>query len=184
MDKNRPLILSIIGKPDSGKTTLILKLLPELRKKRYRVAVAKHCPHGFNLDIEGKDSWRFTQQGAEGTFLSCANQIALIRPKKSKSSIKQRLLDYFSDFDLILMEGYNHEPGMKMIQIIRSSIEDKLSTLEEIVAYISDLSLDTDKPVYKPDDLSGIVSLIEAMQENKKSEREDEKGLFIGDFIF
>ena len=46
-----PVILSIIGKSDSGKTTLILKLLRELRKRKYRVAVAKHCPHGFNLDV-------------------------------------------------------------------------------------------------------------------------------------
>ena len=47
-----PLILSVVGKSDSGKTTLILKLLPELKKRRYRIAVAKHCPHGFDLDIE------------------------------------------------------------------------------------------------------------------------------------
>ena len=161
INKNPPLILSIIGRSDSGKTTLILKLLPELKTKGYKVAVAKRCPHGFDLDIEGKDSFRFTQAGAEGTFLSSEESIALIRPKQGVASIKQRLLDYFLDFDIVLMEGYNNEFGIKKMQIIRSSIEDAVLSSDEIIAYVSDMTLNTDKPVYKPDDIKSIISFIE-----------------------
>jgi len=162
--KTRPFILSIIGKSDSGKTTLILKLLPELKTRGKRIGVAKHCPCGFDLDIEGKDSWRFTQAGSEGTFLSSDEGIALLRPRESLSNIKERLQNYFSDFDLVLMEGYNNEPGIKKIQIIRSQIGGTALSADEIIAYISDMSIATDKPVYHPDDIPGIVSFIEALK--------------------
>ena len=164
MDKNAPVILSIIGKHDSGKTTLILKLLPQLRRRGYKVAVAKHCPCGFDLDREGKDSYRFSQAGGEGTFLSSQEQIALVRPREGLLNLKERLKNYFSDFDFVLLEGYNNQRGIKKVQIIRQGIGDEDLALDEIVAYISDMPLDKDKPVYKPDDISGIISFIETLK--------------------
>ena len=161
------------GKSDSGKTTLILKLLPELKKKGYRVAVAKHCPHGFDLDVEGKDSWRFTQAGGEGTLLSSKNRVALIRPRKAELSIEDTVLGYFADFDFVLVEGYNYDPSVKKMVLVRSGIgelDPPLDEAEEIVAYVSDLPLDTDLPVYGPDDVSGIISFLEKLR-NRKDNR-------------
>ncbi|MFC1508145.1 molybdopterin-guanine dinucleotide biosynthesis protein B [Candidatus Omnitrophota bacterium] len=160
--KTRPFILSIIGKSDSGKTTLILKLLKEFKKLGNKVAVAKHCPHGFDLDIEGKDSWRFSNAGSEGTFLTSHDQIALIRPKGISLNMKNKLEDYFSDFDIVLMEGYNDATGIKKIQIIRRVIGGQTDYSDDTIAYLSDISLDTDKPIYSPDDIKGIISFIEA----------------------
>ena len=165
MDENTPLILSIIGKSDSGKTTLILRLLPELKRRGHKVAVAKHCPRGFDLDVEGKDSWRFAQAGGEGIFLSSHDQEALIKPRGSLSNTKERLQSYFSDFDIVLMEGYN-ESNIKKIQIIRHGIGGMDLFSDEIIAYISDMTLGTDKPVYNPDDISGIISFIETVKGN------------------
>ena len=161
----KPVVISIIGKPDSGKTTLILKLLPELKKKGYRTAVAKHCPCGFDLDIEGKDSWRFTQAGGVGTFLSSSDKIALLRPGGKSSSLKERLKSYFSDFDIVLMEGYSEETGINKIQIIRNGIGGGLLSSDEIIAYVSDMHLDTDKPVYRPDDVPGMISFVENLKD-------------------
>jgi molybdopterin-guanine dinucleotide biosynthesis protein B len=163
--KTRPFILSIIGRPDSGKTTLILKLLREFKKLGNRVAVSKHCPHGFDLDIEGKDSWRFSQAGSEGIFLTSAEEIALIRPKEPVLNLKNKLEDYFSDFDIVLMEGYNDEIGIKKIQIIRSCIGGDQDNSSDTIAYISDMSLDTDKPIYRPDDIEAIGSFIETYRQ-------------------
>ena len=161
--KARPFILSIIGKSDSGKTTLILKLLKEFKKLGNSVAVAKHCPHGFDLDIEGKDSWRFSQAGSEGIFLTSDEQFVVIRPKESSLNLKDRLENYFSDFDIVLMEGYNDETGIKKIQIIRRVVGGEQDNSDDTIAYISDMSLNTDKPIYKPDDISGIISFIEKL---------------------
>ncbi|MGD9015449.1 MAG: molybdopterin-guanine dinucleotide biosynthesis protein B [Candidatus Omnitrophota bacterium] len=164
MDKKYPFILSIIGIPDSGKTTLILRLLPELKKRGISVAVAKHCPRGFDLDIEGKDSFKFAQAGSKGIFLSSTERETVIRPYLVKPNLKEKLKNYFSDFDYVLMEGYNNEMGIKKIQIIRKEIGGKESSLPEIIAYISDKALTTDKPVYQPDDITGIASFLESLK--------------------
>jgi molybdopterin-guanine dinucleotide biosynthesis protein B len=51
-------IVSIVGKSDSGKTTLLEKLVAELRSRGLRIATVKHDAHSFEIDHEGKDSWR------------------------------------------------------------------------------------------------------------------------------
>ncbi len=161
-----PLILSVVGKSDSGKTTLILKLLPELKKRRYRVAVAKHCPHGFDLDIEGKDSWKFTQAGAEGILLTSVGSFALLRPKEDSLSMRERLQNYFSDVDIVLMEGYDNEPGIEKIEIIREEIGEMGSDIDGVIAYVSDMRVETEKRVFSPDDISAVADFIETLKEN------------------
>ena len=65
-----PVIISIVGKSDSGKTALLERLIPEIRKRGYNIGVIKHNVHGFELDHEGKDSWRYKQAGAQAVSLS------------------------------------------------------------------------------------------------------------------
>jgi len=161
MSKKEPAILSIIGKSDSGKTTLILKLLPELKRKGYNVAVAKHCPCGFDLDVEGKDSWNFTKAGSKGVYLSSRDKVALIRPKEKGFNLRKKLKEYFKDFPIVLLEGYKDEADIDKIQIMREKIGGELLTTTDILAYVSDMKLETNKPIYNPDDISGIVSFIE-----------------------
>ena len=72
-------IVSVVGKSDSGKTTLIEKLVPELTRRGYRVATVKHDMHGFEVDREGKDSWRHKQAGAHTVVIASPQKIALIR---------------------------------------------------------------------------------------------------------
>ena len=72
-------VVSIVGKSDAGKTTLIEKLIPELVRRGYRVATVKHDVHGFDVDREGKDSWRHKQAGAHTVVISSPEKLALIR---------------------------------------------------------------------------------------------------------
>ena len=155
-----PFVLSIVGKSDSGKTTLILKLLPELEKRGYKVAVAKHCPHGFDLDTEDKDSWKFSRAGARGVYLTSGDDMALIRPREGAAPVKEMLEESFSDFDIVLMEGYNNEPGVKMIYIIREGIGTIDITPDNVIAYVSDTQIETGKPVFGMDDVAGVVDFI------------------------
>ena len=62
-------IVSIVGRSNTGKTTLIEGIIPELKKQGYRVATIKHNRHGFEVDHEGKDSWRHRRAGAAMTVL-------------------------------------------------------------------------------------------------------------------
>src|SRR5512139_2381303 len=99
-------IVSIVGKSDSGKTTLIEKLLPELVRRGYRVATVKHDIHGFEVDREGKDSWRHKKAGAHTSVISSPNKVALIRDVEKDltlAEIRDRLIQ---GVDLILSEGF------------------------------------------------------------------------------
>lgn len=167
MNKHKPVLISFIAFSDSGKTTLIRKLLPILAAKGLRVAVAKHCPRGFDLDIEGKDSWYFTKAGSKGIFLSAPGSVAIMRPDQKDYSLKAMLEDYFSDFDIVLMEGYSTEPAIKKIQIIRKGIGGEPIVSDELVAYITDTDLISDKPVFGLNDIERIVTYLEDFTERK-----------------
>ena len=66
-----PFLSSLLsGESNSGKTTLIEKIIPELVRAGYRVATVKHAGHGFDLDTEGKDSWRHKRAGASSVVMS------------------------------------------------------------------------------------------------------------------
>ena len=65
-----PSIISIVGKSDSGKTTLLEKLIEEFCRRGHRVGTIKHDTHGFDIDHEGKDSWRHKKAGAATVIIS------------------------------------------------------------------------------------------------------------------
>ncbi|MEK6682466.1 MAG: molybdopterin-guanine dinucleotide biosynthesis protein B, partial [Nitrospirota bacterium] len=71
-------IVSIVGRSNSGKTTLIEKIIPLLTKKGYRIATVKHCSHGFEMDKEGKDTWKHKKAGAKTIVAVSENRLALI----------------------------------------------------------------------------------------------------------
>lgn len=60
-----PPVVSIVAKSGTGKTTLLEKLIAEMKQRGFRVAAIKHDAHRFNIDHEGKDSWRLTAAGAD-----------------------------------------------------------------------------------------------------------------------
>ncbi len=70
-------ILCFVGRSNSGKTTLIERLIPELVQAGYRVATIKHAGHGFDLDTEGKDSWRHKRAGASAVMVLSKGSLAM-----------------------------------------------------------------------------------------------------------
>jgi molybdopterin-guanine dinucleotide biosynthesis protein B len=71
-------IVSIVGKSDSGKTTLLEKLVAELKSRGFRVGTIKHDAHSFEIDHEGKDSWRHKKAGASVSIISSAEKIGMV----------------------------------------------------------------------------------------------------------
>ncbi|MFH1941885.1 MAG: molybdopterin-guanine dinucleotide biosynthesis protein B [bacterium] len=157
-----PLLLSFVGRSDTGKTRLILKLIPEFFRRGFRTAVVKDCCRGFDLDREGKDSYHFTQAGAQAVMLTSPDQIGLIMKKDGDVNLKARLEKYFDDFDLILIEGLREEPEIEKIELLRKGVNEiKEANPEETIAYVCDYRLNTEKPVFDPDDVEKIVRFIE-----------------------
>ena len=101
----------------TGKTTIIEQLVPELKARGLRVAVIKHDAHEFEIDKEGKDSWRFSKAGADVTVISSSTSTALIEQRSLELS---EVLSRIRDVDLILAEGYNQE-GLPTIGISRKA---------------------------------------------------------------
>ncbi|GAH07037.1 unnamed protein product, partial [marine sediment metagenome] len=72
-----PPIISIVGKSKAGKTTLIERLVGELKSRGYQVATIKHAPEGVTFDEPGKDSWRHIQAGSDVTAICSSNEIVV-----------------------------------------------------------------------------------------------------------
>jgi molybdopterin-guanine dinucleotide biosynthesis adapter protein len=118
-------ILSIVGKSDSGKTTLLEKLVKELKSRGYRIATIKHDAHSFEIDHKGKDSWRHKQAGATISLISSPTKLALVEDTEKDLTLAEIRDTYIRGVDLILSEGYKRERHPK-IEVFRSLIHKEL----------------------------------------------------------
>jgi molybdopterin-guanine dinucleotide biosynthesis protein B len=166
-------IISIVGKSDSGKTTLIEKLVPELTRRGYRVATVKHDIHGFEVDQEGKDSWRHKQAGAHTVIISSPNKVALIRDVETDLTLAELREKLIQDVDLILSEGYKKDVQPK-IEIFRKERHKELLCTKDdnLVAIVSNKKFNVGVPCFQLDDMKGLSNFIE--KEFLKSKKEKE----------
>lgn len=155
-------ILSIVGKSDTGKTTLIEKLLPELVRRGHRVATVKHDVHGFEVDREGKDSWRHKQAGAHTVVLSSPARLTLIRDVDHDLSLEEIRRELVRDVDLILSEGYKRDVQPKIEVFRREKNQELLCTrADNLVAIVADCQFELGVPVFDLDDTAGLADFIE-----------------------
>ncbi len=172
-EAHKPFILGIVGKSDTGKTTLILKLVPEFVKRGYRVGVVKNCPHGFEIDRKGKDSWKFSQAGSQGVLLTSPERFAFLREEKEDiKKIPQIISLLFHGFDIVLVEGYSNLQWIEKIELLRRGISEiKDPSLKKVVAFVSDINIKEDKPVFRPEEIDKICDWVEKkMKEVEKTE--------------
>lgn len=157
-------VMSVVGKSNSGKTTLIEKLLAELKSRGYRAATVKHDVHGFDIDRPGKDTWRHAHAGAETVIISSPEKLAMIKKVDHELDLEQ-VLNYITGVDLIITEGYKRAARPK-IEVFQSSRGNGLlsSPGDGLFAVASDVPLtglnDPGVPVYDWNNASGICDLI------------------------
>lgn len=155
-------VISIVGRSDTGKTTLIEKLLPELAKRGYRAATIKHDVHGFEIDKEGKDSFRHKRAGARISIISSPEKIAVIKDTGKDSEIDEIAFKFIDDVDLILTEGYkkNNKPKIEVFR--KEAYPDLLcSKHDNLLAIASDSKHETSVPQFDINDTAGIADFIE-----------------------
>ena len=135
------------------------------------MAAAKHCPHGFDLDIEGKDSCHFKEAGAQGVFLASPTQIGLVCDKEHAAGIGEIGEHYFPDFDLVLAEGFAGEEAAKKIEVLRREISTIVqSPREELLAVVADFDITTGVPSFKLEEIPRIVDFLEGLIRESKGE--------------
>lgn len=155
-------IVSIVGKSDSGKTTLITKIVPELKRRGYKVATVKHDVHGFEIDYEGKDTYRHFHAGADAVAISSERKMALIKRLDKSYSLDELVENFLQDVDLVITEGFKRSDKPK-IEVFRSAAHDRpLCTDEDnLIALVSDVRLDMGVPWFDLGDVVGVANLVE-----------------------
>lgn len=134
-----PPVVSIVGSPDAGKTTLIERLVPELVGRGLRVGTIKHDVHGFEIDHEGKDSYRHKHAGATASLISSPRQLALVRDVDRDHALDDLVAAYMPDVDLVLTEGYRRDRCPKL-EVFRAGHSKALHMTPEtgLVAVVTD----------------------------------------------
>lgn len=153
-------IVSFVGRSNSGKTTLIERVIPELVRAGYRVATVKHAGHGFDLDTEGKDSWRHKRAGASSVIVISRGSLAMFAdvPEEMKvEEVRDRFLD--ASYDLIIAEGWKSE-GYPKIVVIREQVGEVPVSPDGLLAVVSDKPINLPVPVLDLNDVTGVAALI------------------------
>lgn len=155
-----PVLINIVAScSNSGKTTLIEGLIPELINRGLRVAALKGNIHHYNLDLPGKDTWRFTRAGAEVAGMITTDRYILTGPAPDKSGL-QVVCSLLKNLDLIIIEGDKQTPNQK-IEIVRAGLQNKPMSTKNLIAVVTDLQdLSIEVPKFDSADYRGLADFI------------------------
>ena len=160
---NKPTVIAVSGEKNSGKTTLIERLLPMLADEGIKTAVIKHDGHEFVPDTAGTDTFRFFAAGACGTAIFDSQKSMVTRHGKTD---ERELMRLFPQSELILLEGFKHSDYPKLELCGEKSACDR----ETLVAIVSDSCKNGgDITVFKRDDIEGVFgAIVEFMKRGKE----------------
>jgi molybdopterin-guanine dinucleotide biosynthesis protein B len=155
-------VIGFAGWSGAGKTTLIVKLIPELNRRGLSVSTIKRAHHNFDLDQPGKDSYEHRAAGAEEVLVASANRVALMRELRGapEPSLGE-LLRLLKNVDLVLVEGFKRDPLPK-IEVVRAANGKPPLYPDDrnIIALISDVVPSGSLPHASIDDIAAAADLV------------------------
>jgi molybdopterin-guanine dinucleotide biosynthesis protein B len=141
-------IFGFAGYSGSGKTTLIEKLIPLFVQRGLRVSLIKHAHHTFDVDQPGKDSFRHRHAGCTEVLVTSSRRWALMHELRGapEPTLKEQM-ERLSPCDLLLVEGFKHEPISKL-EVYRAEVGESMIHPHDsnIVAIASDAKVDSQLP--------------------------------------
>lgn len=157
--------LSFVAKSGTGKTTLLEKVIAELKGRGYRIGAIKHDAHRFDIDHPGKDSHRLAIAGADTMLISSPEKLALVKKHAESPPIEELLATYFNDVDIVLTEGFK-KSGLPKIELHRKERSPTLICRGEehdpsLIAVASDEPLELDVPVLDLNDAAAVADFVE-----------------------
>jgi|WetSurMetagenome_2_1015567.scaffolds.fasta_scaffold218573_2 molybdopterin-guanine dinucleotide biosynthesis adapter protein len=165
-----PPIVAFIGKSNSGKTTIIEKLLRELKSRGYRVATIKHSGRDLVFDKPGTDSWRQLQAGSEMAIVAGTSRLMLIKPISAQTGPEEIARVLGEDLDIILAEGFK-KSSVPKVEVHRKDIGLPLTKIDKLIAIVTDEPLPVATRQFSPDDTPGLADLLEKDFIRPQSER-------------
>jgi molybdopterin-guanine dinucleotide biosynthesis protein MobB len=155
-------VFGITGWKNSGKTTLVVKLVSHLAALGYKVSTIKHAHHAFDIDQPGRDSFQHREAGATEVLVSSVNRWALIHELRNENEISLNdVLSKLTPVDLVLIEGYKHDEHPKL-QVYRPDVnkEVMLGNIPNIVAIASNQPLQSTVPVLNLNNIEEVADFI------------------------
>ncbi len=150
----------VAASSNSGKTTLIEKVVAILKSRGMRVAVIKHASKGYDLDRPGKDSWRFRQAGADEVVLVGPGSMAVMRTLDRDPAPEE--IGRTLDADIVLLEGFKKHAKNK-IEVFRAGVsaEKPLCMSDDsFLALVSDRPFNLPIPVFDLNDAEGVARFL------------------------
>ena len=155
-------IVSVVGRSNTGKTTLLEGLLPALKEAGLRVAVVKHHHHTSSFDTPGKDTFRLAEAGADLVVGVSPVQVATFSRETGSNDLDSVIAQHCVGYDLVLTEGYKRGAYPK-IEVHRAALKvDLLCDFGEMLALVTDTSWDADVPQFSLDDHAGLAAFLAA----------------------
>ncbi|GFO68821.1 hypothetical protein GMLC_24000 [Geomonas limicola] len=156
--------VSFVAKSGTGKTTLLEKVIVNLKERGLRVGVIKHDAHRFDIDHPGKDSHRLTQAGADTMLISSPEKLAVVKKHQASPPIEELIATYFGDVDIVLTEGFKLS-NMPKIELHRQERSQTLLCRGEnhdatLIAIASDEPLEVDVPVLDLNDPVQVAQFV------------------------
>lgn len=157
-------VLSIVGCGKCGKTTMVERLVAELTRRGYAVGTLKHDVHGFQMDHEGKDTWRHKQAGARAVVIIGPDQVGLVRSTPHQEFSVHDAIALLGPVDLVITEGFKRAPFPK-IEIF-SSVRNEGALLcaddPNLLAVAGDIPVETSLPIFDWNDIISIADFVAA----------------------
>jgi len=154
-------IISIVGKSSAGKTTLLERLIAELKQRGYKVAIVKHSHHKDDIDTAAKDTWRFTRAGSEISAINSLDHLAIYRRIDKYFDPREISSFVLWDYDIILTEGFKGSNYPKIEVHRREQGKELLTDPKNLLAVVTDEPLDIDVPQFSRDNVARIADIIE-----------------------
>jgi molybdopterin-guanine dinucleotide biosynthesis protein B len=154
--------IGFIGYSNSGKTTLIEKLIPRFRARGLSVSAIKNAHHGFDMDRPGKDSFRYRESGAGQVLIATTERWALLTETPTGHASLEDLLAQLAPCDLVIVEGFKSEGRIPRIEVRRSTVSDPPLFPHDpnVIAVAADFALDCPLPVLDLNDADKIAAFI------------------------
>jgi molybdopterin-guanine dinucleotide biosynthesis protein B len=156
----------IVGRKNSGKTTLLEALSSALTRRGIRVGAIKHTGHVHELDTPGKDSYRHHLAGADPAAVITPETIGVFAARAKGEDAYARLAPLYSGCDVVLVEGDHDGPGTK-VEVWRAATgtEPLIVSRHDIVAVITDDPVELPVTVWPRSDAEALADRILALRD-------------------
>jgi molybdopterin-guanine dinucleotide biosynthesis protein B len=155
-------VIGFIGYSNTGKTTLIEKLMVIFRARGLTVSAIKNAHHGFDMDRPGKDSYRYREAGAGQVLIATQRRWALLTETLARAAPLDELLQRLDRCDLVMVEGFKSEGQIPRIEVRRATTAEPpiFPRDANVIAVACDGALATHLPRFDLNDVDAIAAFI------------------------